>query len=127
MSHKRTKEQKTAPIQEKSNTTKKRQLRSELEGDKYQMKNEHFQKNLSRCYRFTKYLKLIFVAILVLNILAPIVVYAWPGIMGHMIFQTFSNCICLFVFKLSFSNFFYITISLRSVQKLIKSGRIRFE
>ena len=45
MAHKRTKELKTVSIQEKSNTAKKRQLRSELERDKCQLKNENYQLN----------------------------------------------------------------------------------
>jgi hypothetical protein len=89
MVHKRSEEQKIKSIQQKSNSSKEHKPRS-ISDDKYRIKKEHFGNSSTRCNRVVKFLKLLFIAIIVLNILAPIVVYAWPGIMGHMIFQTFS-------------------------------------
>ena len=37
------------------------------------------------------FFKILLFAFIGLNILAPIVIYAWPNLMAHMIFQTFSN------------------------------------
>lgn len=49
-------------------------------------------KSYENIFKYFKIVIMSFVGlIIVLNILAPIVIYSWPNIMSHMIFQNFSK------------------------------------
>ena len=49
--------------------------------------------------KFLKFIKLALFLFITINILGPVVVYVWPNIMSHMIFETFSKFLkCLQVY-----------------------------
>ena len=84
---------KIAPKSSQMTKSKQDSNKSKVTGNKSNRTRKYKSENeaTSLSSRIKLFIKILAIAFVVINALAPIVIYSWPNIMSHMIFQQFSK------------------------------------